>query len=66
VQRAPGGEAGSFDDKALAACLDAARIAERKPIALVSLAGPLVPTTFRDALIASLKRAGVADAIATP
>ncbi|MGZ3456064.1 MAG: hypothetical protein ACXWUG_24670 [Polyangiales bacterium] len=65
VGRAPGGANGSFDEPALIACVRAAKPQGKKTIALVTRAGPAVPTTFQDALIAALKRAG-ADEVVPP
>jgi hypothetical protein len=65
VGREPGGVAGSFDEPALLACVRAVKPADRRLIALVTRAGAAVPTTFEDALVAALKRAG-ADEVVKP
>jgi hypothetical protein len=65
VGREPGGVAGSFDEPALLACVRARKPAEKKLIALVTRAGPAVPATYEDALVAALKRAG-ADEVVKP
>jgi hypothetical protein len=65
VGRASGGANGSFDEPALIACVRAVKPADRKLVALVTLAGPAVPPTFVDALVAALRRAG-ADDVVTP
>ena len=65
IGRASGDAIGSFDENALAACITKLR-AERssaRPIAMVSRAGPAVPLTYFDALVAALGRAGVPDVV---
>jgi hypothetical protein len=65
IGREPGGVAGSFDEPALLACVRAVKPADKRMIALVTRAGPAVPTTYEDALVAALKRAG-ADEVVRP
>lgn len=68
IGRASGGAIGSFDEGALVACVTKLR-ADRpaaQPIAIVTRAGPAVPSTFFDALRAALTRAGVADVVVHP
>lgn len=68
VGRAPGGGPGSFDAPALSACVAALRA--QKPgarmVAMVTRAGPAVPATHGEALIAALRAAGIADVVAAP
>ena len=65
IGRASDGAAGSFDERALTMCITKLR-AERpaaQPIGVVTRAGPAVPATYFDALVAALGRAGVADVV---
>ncbi|MBL8716892.1 MAG: hypothetical protein JNL79_12900 [Myxococcales bacterium] len=57
--------AGSFDEAALTACLQPLLLTAgaKRPVALLVKAGPAVPSTYVDALIAALKRVGIADVI---
>lgn len=68
VGRDPGGAVGSFDESALNACIAQIRgtRADARIVAMVSRAGPAVPTTYVDALSAALHRAGIADVVVTP
>lgn len=68
VGRDPGGAVGSFDESALTGCVTLIRGSrpEARVVALVGRAGPAVPTTFVDALVSALKRAGIADVVVTP
>lgn len=63
VGREPGGVAGSFDEPALIACVRAVKPEGRRMIALLTRAGPAVPTTFEDALVAALRRAGAEEVV---
>ncbi len=68
IGRGADGTIGSFDENALVACVTKLR-ADRpgaKPVALVSRAGPAVPSTYLDALRAALGRAGVPDVVSNP
>lgn len=65
IGRASGDALGSFDESALVACVTKLR-GDRpaaRPIAVVSRAGPAVPLTYFDALVAALGRAGVPDVV---
>jgi len=65
IGRASGDAPGSFDENSLVACVTKLR-ADRpaaRPIAIVSRAGPAVPLTYFDALVAALGRAGVPDVV---
>lgn len=67
VGRAPGGEAGSFDETALVACMQGFRASDGQLVALITRAGASVPRTFVDALSAALRRGGAHDVVdATP
>lgn len=68
VGRASGGAAGSFDETALATCVTIARTGrpDARFVAMVGRAGPAVPRTFVDALVAALGRAGITDVVVTP
>lgn len=61
IGRAADGAPGSFDERALLACLTTLRAGRptARPIAIVTRAGPAVPETYVDALAAALRRAGV-------
>jgi hypothetical protein len=65
IGRGSDGANGSFDENALVACIRklCAERAAARPIAIVSRAGPAVPVTYFDALVAALGRAGVADVV---
>jgi hypothetical protein len=65
IGRATNGPAGSFDENALSACIGAlrAKVPTYKPVALVTRAGPAVPTTYLDALQAALGRCGISDIV---
>lgn len=68
VGRDPSGALGSFDEKALLTCVTLVRAArpEARVVAMIGRAGPAVPSTFVDALIAALKRGGVEDVVVGP
>jgi len=68
IGREPGGGAGTFDDRALTACIASLMptFGERKPVALVTRAGDAVPKTHLDAVVATVKRAGIAEVLLTP
>jgi hypothetical protein len=68
IGRASSNAAGSFDESALIGCIGALRAqhAAAKPVALVTRAGPAVPTTYFDALKAALGRAGITDTVVAP
>lgn len=68
VSRNSGNAPGSFDESALVSCVQLALVSapQRRPIALIVKAGPAVPSTYVDALIAALKRAGIADVLPPP
>ena len=63
-----GGGAGSFNESALLACIASLRPGwgERKPVAVVSRAGDAVPKTHLDALVATIKRAGIVEVVLSP
>ena len=65
IGRASGGANGSFDENALIACIAGLRqkLPTHKAVALVTRAGPAVPTTYLDALQAALGRAGITDIV---
>ncbi len=68
IGRAQGDAPGSFDQAALGTCL--ASIArdrrDRMLVAVIARAGSQVPTTYRDALEAELRRLGVEDVVVDP
>ena len=69
VGREPnGGGAGSFDEHALRNCLFTvlATLSGKRPVATLTRAGEAVPSIHFDALIAAIKRVGIADVIASP
>ena len=68
VGRELGGSAGTFDERALAGCLTSLvlQYGERKPVAVVTRAGDAVPKTHLDALVAAVKRIGIADVVLVP
>jgi hypothetical protein len=68
VGREPGGVAGTFDERALSACITSLlpTFADRKPVALVTRAGDAVPKTHLEALVAAVKRAGISEVILSP
>lgn len=65
VGRNASNAAGSFDEPALVACLQPLLLqaGAKRPVALLTKAGPAVPGTYVDALVAVLKRTGIADVI---
>lgn len=65
VGRASSGASGSFDENALLACVAGLRqtLPTHRAVALVTRAGPAVPTTYLDALQAALGRAGITDIV---
>ncbi len=65
VGRAPDGATGSFDEPALSACVAVVRAQrqEARVVAIVTRAGPAVPSTYGDALLAALRRAGIVDVV---
>jgi hypothetical protein len=66
IGRKTGGAAGTFDEGALASCIRRllADHPNARSVAVVTRAGPAVPTTQFDALTAALGRAGVSDVAA--
>ncbi len=68
VGKEPGGAAGTFDERALTACIVSllTRYGERRPVAVLTRAGDAVPKTHLDALVAAIKRAGVAEVVLSP
>jgi len=68
VGRESGGALGSFDEKALLACLTLVRASrpDARIVALIGRAGPAVPSTYMDALSAALHRGGIGDVVVTP
>ena len=65
IGRASDGATGSFDAAALDGCIAGLLRDRRKPmpVAIVDRAGPMVPVTYRDALVAELRKAGVEEVV---
>lgn len=68
IGRDPAGAVGSFDERALSACLRdvLSALGDKRAVGSVTRAGGAVPTTYVDALVAVAHRAGIADVTVAP